>query len=120
MKKNLYQHYFKDKKITVMGIGLLGRNIGDIKFLAEIVGSIDFEKYSTVPSNGSKNPAIQERKVDLPIPLEPFITSTSELPIDKFMSFKTSLLPRAKERWDTFNIKKAGYYNPLLSELLKN
>jgi len=35
MKKNLYQHYFKDKKITVMGIGLLGRNIGDIKFLAE-------------------------------------------------------------------------------------
>ncbi|MGB0925238.1 MAG: UDP-N-acetylmuramoyl-L-alanine--D-glutamate ligase [Minisyncoccia bacterium] len=35
MKKVDYQKYFKDKKITVMGIGLLGRNVGDIKFLAE-------------------------------------------------------------------------------------
>jgi UDP-N-acetylmuramoylalanine--D-glutamate ligase len=35
MKKSQYQHYFKDKKITVMGIGLLGRGLGDIRFLAE-------------------------------------------------------------------------------------
>lgn len=35
MKKVHYEKYFKNKKITVMGIGLLGRNVGDIKFLAE-------------------------------------------------------------------------------------
>ncbi len=35
MKKLHYQKYFKNKKITVMGIGLLGRNVGDIKFMAE-------------------------------------------------------------------------------------
>ena len=35
MKKLHYQKYFKDKKVTVMGIGLLGRNVGDIKFMAE-------------------------------------------------------------------------------------
>lgn len=34
MKKSQYENYFRDKKITVMGIGLLGRGIGDIKFLA--------------------------------------------------------------------------------------
>lgn len=34
MKKSQYQHYFTDKKITVMGIGILGRGVGDIKFLA--------------------------------------------------------------------------------------
>ena len=44
----------------------------------------------------------------------------SEWDIDKLIFFKTNLLPRAKERFDIFNIKKAGYYNPLLSELLKN
>jgi UDP-N-acetylmuramoylalanine--D-glutamate ligase len=27
--------YFKNKKITVMGLGLLGRGLGDVKFLAE-------------------------------------------------------------------------------------
>ncbi len=35
MKKLDYQKYFKGKKVTVMGIGLLGRNVGDIKFMAE-------------------------------------------------------------------------------------
>ena len=29
------QNYFKGKKITVMGLGLLGRGIGDVAFLAE-------------------------------------------------------------------------------------
>ena len=29
------QDYFKDKKITLMGLGLLGRGVGDAKFLAE-------------------------------------------------------------------------------------
>src|SRR3989344_8641055 len=28
-------HYFKDKKITLMGLGLLGRGVGDAAFLAE-------------------------------------------------------------------------------------
>ncbi|MCI5050814.1 MAG: UDP-N-acetylmuramoyl-L-alanine--D-glutamate ligase [Candidatus Pacebacteria bacterium] len=34
MSTSWYTKYFKDKKITVMGIGLLGRGVGDIKFLA--------------------------------------------------------------------------------------
>jgi len=34
MKKAQYEHYFRDQKITVMGIGVLGRGVGDIKFLA--------------------------------------------------------------------------------------
>ena len=35
MRKSQYQKYFKGKKVTVMGISLLGRNIADIKFLAQ-------------------------------------------------------------------------------------
>ncbi|MCC7160426.1 UDP-N-acetylmuramoyl-L-alanine--D-glutamate ligase [Candidatus Nomurabacteria bacterium] len=34
-KKVNYKEFFKDKKITVMGLGLLGRGIGYTKFLAE-------------------------------------------------------------------------------------
>jgi UDP-N-acetylmuramoylalanine--D-glutamate ligase len=30
-----YGEYFKDKKVTVMGLGLLGRGIGDAAFIAE-------------------------------------------------------------------------------------
>ncbi len=30
-----FRDYFKDKKITVMGLGLLGRGVGDVAFLAE-------------------------------------------------------------------------------------
>jgi UDP-N-acetylmuramoylalanine--D-glutamate ligase len=30
-----YKEYFKNKKITVMGLGLLGRGLGDVRFLAE-------------------------------------------------------------------------------------
>ncbi len=30
-----YKEYFKGKKITVIGLGILGRGVGDIKFLAE-------------------------------------------------------------------------------------
>ncbi len=30
-----YKKYFKDKKVTVMGLGLLGRAVGDAAFLAE-------------------------------------------------------------------------------------
>lgn len=30
-----HQDYFKDKKITVMGLGLLGRGVGDIAYMAE-------------------------------------------------------------------------------------
>lgn len=30
-----YQAYFKDKKITVMGLGLLGRGVGDVAYIAE-------------------------------------------------------------------------------------
>jgi UDP-N-acetylmuramoylalanine--D-glutamate ligase len=35
MKKELYLPYFQGKKVTVMGLGLLGRGIGDTQFLAE-------------------------------------------------------------------------------------
>ncbi len=35
MKKELYKNYFKGKKVTVLGLGLLGRGVGDTKFLAE-------------------------------------------------------------------------------------
>lgn len=34
MKKAQYEKYFRDTNITVMGIGILGRGVGDIKFLA--------------------------------------------------------------------------------------
>ncbi len=30
-----YKEYFKDKKVTVVGLGLLGKRLGDIAFLAE-------------------------------------------------------------------------------------
>jgi UDP-N-acetylmuramoylalanine--D-glutamate ligase len=33
MRKELYERYFKDKKITVLGLGLLGRGLGDTQFL---------------------------------------------------------------------------------------
>ncbi len=35
MRREEYQHYFKDKKVIVMGLGLLGRGIADARFLAE-------------------------------------------------------------------------------------
>ena len=35
MKKEKYQDYFNEKKVTVMGLGLLGRGVGDTAFLAE-------------------------------------------------------------------------------------
>ncbi len=35
MKRELYLPYFKNKKVTVLGLGLLGRGVGDTKFLAE-------------------------------------------------------------------------------------
>ena len=36
MKKELYEEYFKDKKVTVVGLGLLGRGVGDSLFLASM------------------------------------------------------------------------------------
>lgn len=30
-----FKNYFKDNKITMMGLGLLGRNIGDVSYMAE-------------------------------------------------------------------------------------
>lgn len=35
MKRELYQSYFKGKKVTVLGLGVLGRGIGDTAFLAD-------------------------------------------------------------------------------------
>jgi UDP-N-acetylmuramoylalanine--D-glutamate ligase len=35
MKKELFREYFEGKRTTVMGLGLLGRGIGDTAFLAE-------------------------------------------------------------------------------------
>lgn len=34
MKRELYEPYFKDKRVTVLGLGLLGRGTGDTAFLA--------------------------------------------------------------------------------------
>ena len=33
---SIYKQYFKGKKVTVMGLGLLGKRLGDIAFLAEM------------------------------------------------------------------------------------
>ncbi|MDB5260689.1 MAG: UDP-N-acetylmuramoylalanine--D-glutamate ligase [Candidatus Nomurabacteria bacterium] len=35
MKKEIYLPYFKDKKVTILGLGLLGRGMGDTLFVAE-------------------------------------------------------------------------------------
>ncbi|MCX6756989.1 MAG: UDP-N-acetylmuramoyl-L-alanine--D-glutamate ligase [Candidatus Nomurabacteria bacterium] len=35
MKKEIYLPYFENKKITAMGLGLLGRGLGDIEFFAK-------------------------------------------------------------------------------------
>ncbi len=35
MKRELYKEYFENKKVTVLGLGLLGRGVGDTTFLAE-------------------------------------------------------------------------------------
>lgn len=35
MKKELYESFFKDKKVTVLGLGLLGRGMGDTEFLLQ-------------------------------------------------------------------------------------
>ncbi len=35
MNKVGYRKYFKNKKITVMGLGFLGRGVGDAAFLAK-------------------------------------------------------------------------------------
>ncbi|MFT6829764.1 MAG: UDP-N-acetylmuramoylalanine--D-glutamate ligase [Candidatus Paceibacteria bacterium] len=40
MRKSQYEKYFRDKDITVMGIGLLGRGVGDIKLLASCGANI--------------------------------------------------------------------------------
>ncbi len=34
MKRGSYEQFFKGKKVTVMGLGLLGRGVGDSRFLA--------------------------------------------------------------------------------------
>jgi UDP-N-acetylmuramoylalanine--D-glutamate ligase len=35
MRKEIYLPYFKDKKVTVLGLGLLGRGLGDTEFLIQ-------------------------------------------------------------------------------------
>lgn len=35
MKQEFYKDYFEGKKVTVLGLGLLGRGVGDTKFLSE-------------------------------------------------------------------------------------
>ena len=34
MKRDLYEPYFKDKKVTMLGLGLLGRGVGDTAFMS--------------------------------------------------------------------------------------
>ncbi len=40
MRKELFEDYFKGKKVTVLGLGLLGRGLGDTTFLAEQVSEV--------------------------------------------------------------------------------
>ena len=40
MRKEFYEDYFKNKKVTVMGLGLLGRGIGDTAFLVSCGANI--------------------------------------------------------------------------------
>ena len=40
MKVELYQDYFKNKKITITGLGVLGRGVGDTSFLAKFCDEI--------------------------------------------------------------------------------
>ncbi len=40
MKRELYLPYFKGKRVTVMGLGLLGRGVGDTAFLASVCGEV--------------------------------------------------------------------------------
>lgn len=40
MKKELFLPYFEGKKVTVMGLGLLGRGIGDTSFLASLCDEV--------------------------------------------------------------------------------
>lgn len=35
MRKELYEEYFKNKRVTVMGLGILGRGVGDTQFLSK-------------------------------------------------------------------------------------
>ena len=40
MKKELYENYFDGKNVTVLGLGLLGRGVGDTEFLLENVREV--------------------------------------------------------------------------------
>jgi len=53
----MYLDYFKDKKITVMGLGLLGRGIGDVRFLAECGADLIVTDIKTAEQLG---PALEE------------------------------------------------------------
>ncbi len=57
-----YKNYFKDKKITVMGLGLLGRGIGDVKFLAACGAELTV---TDLKSEDELAPAIEELARDL-------------------------------------------------------
>ena len=48
MIKELYEEFFNGKKVTVMGLGVLGRGLGDTAFLAQS------DSYVTVTDKKSK------------------------------------------------------------------
>src|SRR3989338_8993532 len=48
-----YQDFFKNKKITLMGLGLLGRGIGDAKFLAKYAKQLTITDLKTKKELGA-------------------------------------------------------------------
>ncbi|MFA6608923.1 MAG: UDP-N-acetylmuramoyl-L-alanine--D-glutamate ligase [Candidatus Paceibacterota bacterium] len=62
MKKEIYLPYFENKKVTVMGLGLLGRGIGDTAFLASCHTDLTVTDKKTKEELSSSLEALNEYK----------------------------------------------------------
>ena len=109
MKQSQYKAYFRDKKITVMGIGLLGRGVGDIKFLASCGAGIiatdlrskttlkeslkQLKKFKNISYSLDKHKVADFRDKDLVLhaagiqPNNKYLSAAKEDGVQSFMSF---------------------------------
>jgi UDP-N-acetylmuramoylalanine--D-glutamate ligase len=62
MKKEIYLPYFENKKVTVMGLGLLGRGIGDTGFLVQSGAEVIVTDKKTEEQLASSLEALKEYK----------------------------------------------------------
>lgn len=62
MKKEIYLPYFENKKVTVMGLGLLGRGIGDTGFLVQSGAYVVVTDKKTEEQLASSLEALKEYK----------------------------------------------------------